>query len=354
MAIAPPEIEHVALDDALGRVLARPIVADDDYPNARAFGDGRLRSRRERDAGQRLKLPVRSEWASRRARPRRMPRRLRIPTGGVLPDGADAVVPFEDARARRRTSLSSTARSIPAQTSWKSRADMRRGEIVLQPERRVRAAEIGVLATLGITAVPVYRRPIDRRAVERRRAGRAERRPRPGQIRDSNRYAVAASLRAMGAIPRHYPTLRDEAGEFESALATALSECDAVAVTGGSSVGDRDRLPRAVAAIASPGVVVHGLRVKPGKPTLFGADGMQADSRVAGKPDLGLADPGSGRRADRRGADRRADRRAVACGAPGSAGAQPRRAGRGTFRSRCRMMAGRRSSASTCRCARFQ
>jgi molybdenum cofactor synthesis domain-containing protein len=104
--------------------------------------------------------------------------------------------------------------------------------------------------------------------------------PGPGQVRDSNRYAIAASLRAMGAQPRHYPTLRDEPGEFETGLRRALDECDGVVVSGGSSVGERDRLPEAVAAIATPGPVVHGLRLKPGKPTLFGADG--------GKPILGL------------------------------------------------------------------
>lgn len=84
----------------------------------------------------------------------------------------------------------------------------------------------------------------------------------------------------MGAQPRHYPTVRDEAGAFETAIATALLECDAVVVTGGSSVGERDRLPRAVSNVATPGVVVHGLRLRPGKPTLLGADG--------GKPILGL------------------------------------------------------------------
>jgi molybdopterin biosynthesis enzyme len=84
----------------------------------------------------------------------------------------------------------------------------------------------------------------------------------------------------MGALPRHYPTLRDETDDVESALRCAIAECDAVVVSGGSSVGDRDRLPDAIAAVARPGTIVHGLRVKPGKPTLFGADG--------GKPILGL------------------------------------------------------------------
>jgi molybdopterin biosynthesis enzyme len=84
----------------------------------------------------------------------------------------------------------------------------------------------------------------------------------------------------MGAVARQFPTLYDEADAFESGLSRALAQCDGVVVTGGSSVGERDRLPNAVARIANPGTIVHGLRVKPGKPTLLGADG--------GKPLLGL------------------------------------------------------------------
>jgi molybdopterin biosynthesis enzyme len=82
--------------------------------------------------------------------------------------------------------------------------------------------------------------------------------------------------------------LRDEAPEFESALSRALEECDGVVVTGGSSVGERDRLPRAVAAIANPGIVVHGLRIKPGKPTLFGAGGVKPIIGLPGNPTSAL------------------------------------------------------------------
>ena len=88
----------------------------------------------------------------------------------------------------------------------------------------------------------------------------------------------------MGATPRHYPTLRDEAADFEAALTAALAECDALVITGGSSVGERDRLPGAVAAAGDPGVVVHGLRIKPGKPALLGAVGAKPIVGLPGNP----------------------------------------------------------------------
>jgi molybdenum cofactor synthesis domain-containing protein len=284
--IAPLGVERVALEHALGRVIAEPIAADDDYPNApRSLMDGfavvaqATPGRFEIIGDVSMGAPSRAAATKESA--------LRIPTGGVLPPGADAVVPIEDVRIDGR--FITIEEEVPVGANLAERAgDMRRGETVLHPRRRVRAAEVGVLAALGVTEVPVYRRPVVAVLSSGDELVEPAVQPAPGQIRDSNRYAVAASLRAIGAVPRHYPTLRDEAAEFEAALATALAECDAVAVTGGSSVGDRDRLPGAVAQIAEPGVVVHGLRVKPGKPTLLGAHGSKPIIGLPGNPTSAL------------------------------------------------------------------
>jgi molybdenum cofactor synthesis domain-containing protein len=276
--LAPPGTELVTLDDAFGRVLAQSVAADDDYPNAaRSLMDGfALQSRFapgdfELVAGVMMGAAPQIPLTPTTAMP--------IPTGGLLPPGADAVVPIEDAAADGSRLRVETSIEIGANVAARG-ADMRLGDALLKPGRRIRAAEVGVLATLGITDVLVYRRPTIAVLSSGDEIVEPQTRPRPGEIRDSNRYAIAASLRAMGALPRHYPTLRDEADTFESGLARALAQCDGVVLTGGSSVGERDRLPQAVAQIATPGVIVHGLRVKPGKPTLFGADG--------GKPILGL------------------------------------------------------------------
>ena len=180
--------------------------------------------------------------------------------------------------------------------------------------------------------------PRRRGVFERRRARRPEH---ATFARTDSRFqslCVAASLRDHGCEPRHYPTLRDEAAEFEAALATAIAECDAVVVTGGSSVGERDRLPHAVAAVAAPGVVVHGLRVKPGKPTLLRRARCQADSGLARQSDVRADDTRGGGCAHRRRARRRAGRRRDASGAVGANPLAAARTGRGTFRCVCRMM----------------
>ncbi|MBV8374725.1 MAG: molybdopterin molybdotransferase MoeA, partial [Candidatus Eremiobacteraeota bacterium] len=211
----------------------------------------------------------------------------RIPTGGALPGGADAVVPIEEATVTN-ASVEIRARVDAGANVIEPGDDMRRGERILNSGRRIGAPQIGVLAALGVAEVPVYRRPIVAVLSSGDELVDVSRRPRPGEVRDSNRYAVAASLRAMGATARHYPTLRDESDAFACGLKAALEECDAVVVTGGTSVGERDRLPAVVAALGEPGVVVHGMRLRPGKPTLLGAIGNKPIVGLPGNPTSAL------------------------------------------------------------------
>jgi molybdopterin molybdotransferase len=276
--LAAPQTEKTPLAHALGRILAEEVCADEDYPRApRSVMDGFAVAAADVPGELPIVGDVRMGEGAGSALPRGSA--MRIPTGGTLPPGADAVVPIEDVRLDGEAVVIDAPVTV-GNNVIETGADMRRGETVLSPGRRLYAPEIGVLATLGVTNVPVYRRPVVAVLSSGDELVAPHKRPVGGQIRDSNRYAVAASLELMGAQPRHYPTLRDEADEFEAALDRAIDECDAVVVTGGSSVGERDRLPHAVEAIARPGIVVHGLRLKPGKPTLFGAHG--------GKPIVGL------------------------------------------------------------------
>ncbi|MEO6912882.1 MAG: molybdopterin molybdotransferase MoeA [Candidatus Baltobacteraceae bacterium] len=273
-----PQIEQVGLDVCVGRILAQPVHADADYPAApRSTMDGFAIL--SADAPGSLKIG--GEVAMGSVWDRRLERgsALKIATGGLLPAGSDAVVPVEDARVSGEMVVVSTA--IPAGDCVNPiGSDMRSGEQMLGPGRRIGAAEVGLLATLGIVKVPVFRIPVFGLLSSGDELVPPADQPALGQIRDSNRYAIAAGLRAMGAYARHFPTVSDEPGALEGMLREALETCDGVILTGGSSVGERDRTPGAIASLGSPGVLVHGLRVKPGKPTVFGA--------IDGKPILGL------------------------------------------------------------------
>ena len=276
--LAPPRVERVPLDDAFGRVLASDAVAREDHPShARSTMDGYAFASGDGDVVRRVAAEVLMGYPAPRALERG--EAFRIPTGGALPAGADAVVPQED------TELDGDeirfARTFGPGANVTPRAeDIRDGQTVLPAGRRIGAPELGVLATLGIAEVPVFRRPrvaIVSTGDELVDPGRPLE---IGQVRDSNRYALAGSLFAFGAIPVHFPRAADTPEALRAQVAAALDDCDAVVLTGGSSVGTRDLVPRIVAELPAPGAIVHGIRVKPGKPTLFGASG--------GKPIIGL------------------------------------------------------------------
>ncbi|HVA32523.1 MAG TPA: molybdopterin molybdotransferase MoeA [Candidatus Baltobacteraceae bacterium] len=286
VAIAAPQIERVPIEDAYGRVLAETIEADDEYPAAaRSAMDGFALAAARTPGTFVIAGDVRMGLAASEAPSPGAA--MRIPTGGMLPAQTDAVVPIEDAVVDGDTIAVETAVASGANVIARG-DDMHRGETILKRGRRIRAPQIGVLATLGVAEVPVYRRPVVGVLSSGDELVELSVRPAAGQVRDSNRYAVAACLRAMGAQPRHYPILRDEIAPFVAGLSQAVSECDAVVVTGGSSVGQRDRLPEAVAALGAPGIVVHGLRLRPGKPTLFGALGSKPILGLPGNPTSAL------------------------------------------------------------------
>jgi molybdopterin molybdotransferase len=212
---------------------------------------------------------------------------MRIPTGGVLPPGADAVLPVEDAEERDGELIPAEAPAARAYFTPRG-DDMLPGDVVLRAGRRIGAAELSVLATLGITAVEVYRRPAVAVISTGDELVDATGVPGTGQVRDSNRWAIAGGLAALGCDVVHLPRAIDEVAAIRAGIAEGLRVADAVVLTGGSSVGARDHVPAAIDGLGAPGVVVHGLRVKPGKPTVLAAIGDQPVIGLPGNPTSAL------------------------------------------------------------------
>jgi molybdenum cofactor synthesis domain-containing protein len=208
---------------------------------------------------------------------------IRVPTGGAMPAGADAVVPQEDVElVDGAIVLNEAVESGEFVTA--ADEDVRAGEAVLPAGRRIGGPELGVLATLGITSVAVFVRPRIGIVSTGDELVDAAQQPGLGQVRDSNRYAVAGSLAAFGAEPVHLPRAADTPESLRAVVRAALESCDALVTTGGSSVGVRDLVPPIVAELGAPGAIVHGLRVKPGKPTLLAAVGRKPVIGLPGNP----------------------------------------------------------------------
>lgn len=278
--------EQVALEAAFGRVLATDIVADGPYPaDDRSTMDGFAVRAAEGAAPRRIVGAVRMGAAPPAALG--AGEAMRIPTGGVLPAGADAVVPVEDADERDGDVV---PHAIPAPREFVTPRgdDMAPGDVVLPAGRRIGAAELSVLATLGQAEVSVYRKPRIAIVPTGDELVDVARRPGTGQVRDSNRWAVAGALIGLGCEVVHLPHAHDEVEAVASGIAEGLAIADAVVLTGGSSVGARDHVPVAIDRVGAPGVVVHGLKVKPGKPTVLAAVGTKPVIGLPGNPTSAL------------------------------------------------------------------
>jgi molybdopterin molybdotransferase len=279
VTLSAPSVETVGLADATGRILAAAAIADTEYPaDARSTMDGFALIAAEGRSPRRIVGEILMGHAP--PGPIAAGEAMRIPTGGVLPAGADAVIPVEDAVETAGPVATPGDLLQAGENVTPPGSDMQPGDVVLEAGRRIGGPELAVLATLGITEVPVYRRPRVAIISSGDELVEAGMKPGRGQVRDSNRWALAGSLIALGCVPVQRPVALDTPAALATAVRDALAVADAVVLTGGSSVGVRDLTPRVIDAIGKPGVIVHGLRVKPGKPTVF--------AMLDGKPVIGL------------------------------------------------------------------
>jgi molybdopterin molybdotransferase/putative molybdopterin biosynthesis protein len=198
-----------------------------------------------------------------------------IATGGVIPRGADAVVMIEQTElieeGHPRIELRRVA--TPGQFVSYAGSDIARGETLLRRGTRIGAREIGVLAACGLDRIEVVRRP--RVAVistgdELVEPGRPLR---PAGVYDSNGAIIAAAAAEAGGEPLGYGSLRDDAAVLEKTVREALAASDMVVLSGGTSKGAGDLSHRVVSRLGKPGILVHGVALKPGKPLCLGVVG---------------------------------------------------------------------------------
>lgn len=201
-----------------------------------------------------------------------------IPTGGQMPDGADAVVMIEYAEQVGDKVLIWQPVVVRENVIAKDE-DFHEGTIIYPVASTLRPQDIGVLAAIGKTRISVRKNPriaIISTGVE---LVPAEAIPRTGEVREVNSHLISVFLRRQGAIPVRYGIIRDNLDELKSTIETASYECDAVIVSGGSSKDRNDITFRALASLGK--VFVHGISIAPGKPTIIGQCG---DVPVIGLP----------------------------------------------------------------------
>jgi len=211
---------------------------------------------------------------------------MKIPTGGMLPVGSDAVIMLEYT-AQVDNSLIEILRPVaPGENVIKKDDDIKAGELVLKKGHRLRPQDIGALAGLGITEIAVYKRPAVAIISTGDEIVPPTEKPLPGQVRDINSYNLSSLIIEAGAIPMRLGILKDEYELIRDTLKKACEMADMVLISGGSSVGTRDYTAKAIEELGRPdgGVLFHGVMMKPGKPTIGGIVGNVPVFGIPGHP----------------------------------------------------------------------
>lgn len=272
--------EQVDVGSAAGRVLAEDAVASVDLP---PFASSAMDGFALRSADTPGALPVVARIAAGSPAPRPLAsgETMAIATGGVVPEGADAVIPLEYVVAHDNT-VEIAERVEPDANVRERGGDARAGDVVVSRGVRLAPAHLGALAAAGVTGVSCTRRP--RAAVL---ATGSELRPPgeplgPGEIYDANGVILAAGLEAAGAVVELLPTVADDEAAHRDALGRGL-ELDLLVTSGGVSVGPHD-LVRQIAHELGVEEVFWGVAVKPGKPLSFGVRGRTLVFGLPGNP----------------------------------------------------------------------
>ena len=205
-----------------------------------------------------------------------------VPTGAMLPAGADAVVMLEFAEPQAGNVAVYEAVAPGAGVAGKGE-DLRKGEILLRQGTLIRPQEAGALAAAGIMNILAFA-PLKLALISTGdELVPPEQAPDPGEVRDINSQALKALALKQGYRVVSSQVLPDDEGRIEAALRDAMASSDVVAVSGGSSQGEKDMTAALINRVAKPGVFTHGLSLKPGKPTILGWDD-ESQTVLAGLP----------------------------------------------------------------------
>ena len=193
-----------------------------------------------------------------------------VPTGGMLPKSADSVVLVEYSNNLDEDTVLIYSPVAVGDNVIQIGEDINRHENIIRKGDKLRPYEIGVLASVGISQVPVYKKIKVGIISTGDELVSCESKPKLGEIRDINTYLLWSLLCEDQMEPVSYNIIRDDYNKLKSTVDLAFSECDIVLVSGGSSVGKKDQTLKVINSYEDGKVLVHGIAVKPGKPTIIG------------------------------------------------------------------------------------
>ncbi|MCX7745908.1 MAG: molybdopterin molybdotransferase MoeA [Clostridia bacterium] len=284
------DAERISIKDAVGRTLASDILADEDIPHFdRSSVDGYAVISKD-TFGASDSIPAQLQIIGTVKMGEEPHFTLKkgqaayVPTGGQLPKPADAVVMIEYTQDYNDGYIYIEKPQAPGSHVVYKGDDIKRNDVILKKGCKLRPQDIGVLAALGIGKVQVYSKLkvgiistgdeiIDMLDT-----------PTGAQVRDINTYTLFSGVLNEGCEPVLFGIIEDRFQSIRKAAQDALARCDIVLISGGSSVGNMDETHKVIDALGSPGVLVHGIAVKPGKPTILGKIENRAVLGLPGHP----------------------------------------------------------------------
>ena len=271
-------IEFVKLEDALGRVIASDLVSPEPIPHFRRSTVDGYAVRSSDTHGVTDSIPVFLEMVEKIAIGTSAVRTIGpgqcayVPTGGMIPEGADSVVMIEYCETFDADSIAVYDSVSAGRNVVGVGEDIREEALFLKKGTKIRPQEIGVLSSAGVHTVPVYKPWKITIISTGDELVPADQKPGPGQIRDINTYVLEAMSEKYGFEVAGKYVLKDRRELLEEAVKKALQTSDLVAVSGGSSQGEKDHTASVLDQLGDPGVFTHGIALKPGKPTILGYD----------------------------------------------------------------------------------
>ena len=200
------------------------------------------------------------------------------PTGAAVPEGCDAVVMVEETRKNEDGTVSFLKEIASEKNVIRKGSDVYPGKKVLSAGRVLNISDLGSLAVLGMTSVRAAVKPLVGILSTGDELIEIGERPKSGQVRDVNSLTLALAVEEAGARVKRYGIVKDEEDVLKTKVKQAIEECDMVLISGGSSMGEKDVTEQIIESFGT--LVLHGIRMKPGKPTIIGS--------VSGKPMIGV------------------------------------------------------------------
>lgn len=206
-----------------------------------------------------------------------------VPTGGMLPIGADSVVMIEYTETLGNE-ICIQKPTAPGQNILKKDEDLKNGEVIFKKGHRLRPQDIGMLAGIGIVNIDVYEKVKVSIVSTGDELVPPTEELKPGKIKDMNTYSLSAASAEDGCVIIERAIVKDDRDLLKSKIQECASNSHVVLVSGGSSMGDKDYTKDVINDIGSPGVFIHGISIKPGKPTIIGRVDNTAVFGLPGQP----------------------------------------------------------------------